>query len=103
LFFCQFDQFANAALDFNRGMQTRDAFAPWLWRECAIARLPSGVCNALGFRRGDSRLSLQIPSKNRRLACQTAAKPASFKSFRRRLSAASLSFRMPGQDCAVKV
>src|SRR5206468_12181406 len=59
-----------------------------------------GGPDALDFERSDS-FSFQIRSDRNTFSCNTALTLASAKPLRRQLSAASPSFRMPGQDCAV--
>jgi len=86
LFFRQLDQFANTTLDFDRRMQLRCRQFPLPLSQRPAITLPSGEPNALDLERGGPWPPLRI----------------SPKPLRRRLSAASVSFRMPGQDCAVR-
>src|SRR4029077_1578176 len=57
--------------------------------------------NAHDFQRSDSWPSLQIRSHSNMSFWYTALRLAAVKPLSRRLSAASPSFRMPGQDCAI--
>jgi len=64
LFFRQFNQFANAGLDFNRRMQMRHShFALRLRPRFDTASPSSDENNTLGLECGDFWLSLQAASK----------------------------------------
>jgi hypothetical protein len=62
----------------------------------AVGLLPSDESNSFGFERGDFWPFLKISPAS--FFYRTMAKLSRFKPLRRRLSAASPSFRMPGQD-----
>jgi len=76
-------------------------FALRLCQLLAIAPLTSDESDTSGFG-SDFWLSPQISPERGHLIYRTTAKLSRFKPSRRRLSSSSLSFRMPGQDCAVK-
>lgn len=100
MFFCQLDQFANAVLDFNSRIQNRRRRDFCGLGQSSITRSLWCGRNAHDFQRSDSSGSLQSRSGSNMSFCSTALRLA-LNPLCRRLSAASPSFRMPGQDYAV--